>query len=51
MLEIKNYRNPCKHVEGGKRTGATRKNACVREAMVKIRLAIIFAIAQVALTK
>ena len=51
VLELKNCRNPCKHVEGGKRTGATRKNACNRETMVKIRLAIIFIIAQVALAK
>ena len=51
MLESKNYRNPCKCVEGGKRTGTTRKNACDRETMVKIRLAIIFIIAQVVLTK
>ena len=51
MLEIKNYRNPYKYVEGGKRTGTTRKNACNRETMVKIRVAIIFIIAQVVLTK
>ena len=51
LLEQKNYRNPCKHVEGDKRTGTTRKNACNRETMVKIRLAIIFIIAQVVLTK
>ena len=51
MLESKNYRNPYKHVEGGKRTGTTRKNACNRETMVKIRLAITFIIAQVVLTK
>ena len=51
VLELKNYRNPCKHVEGDERTGTTRKNACNRETMVKIRLAIIFIIAQVVLTK
>ena len=44
LLEMKNYRNPYKHVEGGERTGTTRKNACNRETMVKIRLAIIFVI-------
>ena len=38
-------------MEGGKPTRTTRKNACDRETMVKIRLAIIFIIAQVALTK
>ena len=50
-MESKNYRNPHKHVEGGERTGTTRKNAHDRETMVKIRLAIIFIIAQVVLTK
>ena len=50
-MESKNCRNPCKHVEGDKRTGTTRKNACNRETMVKIRLATTFAAAQVALTK
>ena len=38
-------------MEGDERTGTTRKNACNRETMVKIRLAIIFIIAQVVLTK
>ena len=38
-------------MEGDERTGTTRKNACDRETMVKIRLAIIFVIAQVVLTK
>ena len=51
MLESKNYRNPYKYVEGGKRTGTTRKNACDRETMVKIRLATMFIIAQAVLTK
>ena len=51
LLESKNYRNPYKYVEGGKPTVTTRKNACNRETMVKIRLAIIFIIAQVVLTK
>ena len=51
VLELKNCRNPHKHVEGDKRTGTTRQNACNRETMVKIRLAIIFIIAQVVLTK
>ena len=46
VLESKNYRNPYKHVEG-----TTIKNACNRETMVKIRLAIILIIAQVVLTK
>ena len=50
-MEIKNYRNPYKHVEGDKRTGTTRKNACSRETMMKIRAVIMFIIAQVALTK
>ena len=51
LLELKNYRNPYKHVEGDKRTGTTRKNACNRETMMKIRVVIIFIIAQVVLTK
>ena len=51
VLEMKNYRSPYKHVEGDKRTGTTRKNACDRETMMKIRVVIIFIIAQVVLTK
>ena len=51
MLESKNHRNPYKYVEGDERTVTTRKNACNRETMVKIRLAIIFIIAQVVLSK
>ena len=50
-METKNYRNPCKHVEADERIGTTRKNACGREAMVKIRLAMAFATAQAALIK
>ena len=50
-MELKNYCNPYKYVEGDERTGTTRKNACNRETMVKIRVAIIFVIAQVVLTK
>ena len=48
---MKNYPNPYKHVEGDKWTGTTRKNACNRETMMKIRAVIIFIIAQVALAK
>ena len=51
VLETKNYRSPHKHVEGDKRTGTTRKNACKRETMMKIRVVLIFIIAQVVLTK
>ena len=51
VLELKNCRNPYKHVEGDKRTGTTRKNACDRETMMKIRAVITFIIAQVVLTK
>ena len=50
-MEIKNYRSPYKHVEGDKRAGTTRKNACDRETMMKIRVVIIFITAQVVLTK
>ena len=49
VLEMKNYRNPCKCVEGDKRTGTTRKNACDRETMMKIRAVTTFATAQAAL--
>ena len=48
---MKNYRSPYKHVEGDKRTGTTRKNACDRETMMKIRVVMTFAMAQAALTK
>ena len=53
VLELKNCRNPHKHVEGDKRTGTTRKNACDQETMrmMKIRAVIIFIIAQVVLAK
>ena len=47
VLEMKNYRSPHKYVEGDKRTGTTRKNACNRETMMKIRVVIIFIIAHV----
>ena len=51
VLEIKNYRNTSTWRDEW--TGTTRKNACNRETMrmMKIRVVIIFIIAQVALTK
>ena len=50
LLEIRNYRNYHKCVA---RIGTTRKNACNRETMrmMKIRVVIIFMIAQVVLAK